>query len=491
MINIRQYEAKAILFVFLALVSFSLVYTSTLNPFAHRIMNIDTSIYVTIAQGITRGNVLYRDLLDNKGPLTYFMSVPGYYIGGLTGVWLTEFIILYISFLFMYKTALLFVREKTAFLSLIATSLAMHPYFYVNAGTEEYALPFLMISLYIFTRHYLSEKNTNFFSILVLGICFACSVMIRLNMFPLWAGFCIIIVIELSVKKKFLDLLKYITAFTIGTCIVLIPIFVYLWYYNVIDAFYYNVILGGVTRGFRLSLQEFIKNFYLVINRSFFFIPVCIGIIWFFIRYKSINPFYFFGYLFSYLLSVIFLSTTHGNTHYNLVLIPFFVPALAFLADSLLHLFSKVKYKHLAVLLFFCITFSEGITRMSFYLFKNFDGGSNLKIAGRIIDAHTKPGDKIINLGWYGDIYHYTKRDYDSKYIFQGESYDHLPGAREEFVSYIRNNPPAVMTIFTAHNDGDGQFKPGWHEEAYALLETDYTLISDEYGIKIFIKDTP
>jgi len=490
MFNISCYKSKIILYAGLLLISFSIVYTSTLNPFTHRIMNVDTSVYISIAQGITRGQVLYKDLADNKGPLTYLISVPGLYVGGITGVWLTELLIIFITIFFMYKTALLFVSGKTAFLSVFAVSLAMHPFFYVNAGTEEYALPFLMISLYIFTKHYFSGKNTRLYEIAALGFCFACSVMIRLNMFPLWAGFCLVIIIESAVKKKIIDIIKYIAMFTLGIGIVLLPLYLYMRHYGIVEDFYFNVIMGGITRGFRLSiLQDFINNFYLVINRNFSFIPLCIGVIWFITKYKNINSFYFIGYIITYFLSVIFLSFATGNSHYNLILIPFYVPAIAFLSDVLLQLFSKVKYKYLAILLLFCITFSEGIIRLSYYLFFNFDSGTKVKTVGRFIDEHTKPGNTIINLGWNGYIYPYTKRDYASKYIFQGESFDHIPGAREEFISDMLNNNPTVITVFTAE-DGSGrnQIKSGWHEPVFEMIDQKYYILYNENGFNVYMQ---
>jgi hypothetical protein len=455
-------------------------------------MHIDSSIYISIASGLTRGQILYKDLVDNKGPFLYLMSIPGLYLGGLTGIWITELIIIFVTFIFMYKTANLFVCGKIAFLTVFFTSLVMYPFYYVDAGAEAYSLPFLMISLYIFSKYYINNI-ISLFEIIVLGICFACSVMIRLNMFPLWAGFWLIIIIESVIKKKFPDLVKYIIAFTLGICIILFPVYLYLRYNNTIEDFYYHVIMGSITRGFGSSLiKDIFKYFYIILNRNFSFLPLCVGIIWFFIKYKNLNRFYFFGYFFSYLLSLVFLSTTSGNSHYNLILIPFFVPAVAFLSDLFLNLFSQIKYKYIAIIFLFCVIFSEGITKPVYYLFfYKTDSGAQLKIAGDIIDENTTASDKIINLGWNGYIYPFTKRDYASKYIFQGEAFDHIPGSREEFISSILNDKPKIMTIFTAEDgDGSSQFKPGWHEVIYVLLETDYKMIDDKHGLKIFLRNS-
>ena len=483
---IKSNKQNIIIFIILFILTLSLVYTSTFNPFNLRIMNVDTSTYVTIVQGITRGQVLYRDLADNKGPITHFISVPGFYFGKITGLWITEFIIIFIVFFFMYKTALLFVNYKTALITICAISLAMHPFYIVHAGTEVYSLPFLIISLYIFTKYYINKKSITLFEIFILGICFSCSIMIRFNMFPLWAGFCFIIVIDCIINKKLLDLFKFILIFICGIIIVLLPIFLYFIYYNLFDYFYIQVILGGISRGFQISLlQQFIYNLYIVINRSLSFIPLLIGIIFLLIKYNNINTFYYYGFILSYILSIIFISFSTGNSHYNLILIPFFVPALAFLSQILLNQFSKYKHSILAVLFCFCIIFSEGIARLSFYLFTNFDSGQQLQYVGRLIDELTEPDDEIISLGWNGYIYPFTSRSYASKYIYQSETFDHIPDAKWQFINDILTKKPRLITIYTA---GDNQFKKDWHEEIYALIDKEYKLVSYDYGFDIYLR---
>jgi len=488
-INHIKHKSKIIIYLFLFLIAFSLVYTSTLNPLLSRIMNVDTSVYISITQGVTRGHALYKDLADNKGPLLYFLSVPGFFLGGITGVWITELIIIFISFLFMYKTALLFTNIKTALLTVFFTSLATHPFYYVNAGTEEYALPFLAISFYIFTKYYISTK-IKFFEIVILGISFACSIMLRLNMFPLWAGFCLIIIIESVIKKKYFDIPKYIAGFILGILIIFIPIYLYLISNNAFGDFYNYVILGGITRGFNASLKDSIKTFYIILDRNYSFIPLCLCLIWIFTKYKNINIYYFFGFIISYLLNVIFLSsTTADSRHFNLILIPFFIPAIIFLSESLLNLFSKIKYKYMVLVFFFCIAFSEGIIRFSYYFLFHFDSNIPLKIASKIIDDNTSPNDKIINLGWNGYIYPFSKRDFASRYIYQAEAFDHIPGSHKEFISTIINNNPKIITIYTDIDGGIAEYKPLWHKDIYALLETNYKLLDDKHSLKIFLRN--
>ncbi|MCL1994465.1 MAG: hypothetical protein FWG66_16095 [Spirochaetes bacterium] len=486
---------KRALYAGLALVAFSLVYTSTLNPLLNRVMHIDTTVYMSITQGLSQGLVLYRDLADNKGPLLYFMSLPGFRLAGLTGVWIGQFVFMYVSLFFMYKTALLFAGAKTAFLTVAFTSLAMHPFYVVHAGVEEYALPFLAASLYIFTKHYLSGKGTAFWEIVVLGFSFAWAIMLRLNMFPLWAGFCLVIVIEAAAKKNFAEIFKYIGAFILGTLAVLFPVFLYLWRSDILVDFYYNVILGSTERGFLLSLQSFVHNFYAIINRSFSFIPLCIAIAWVFIKYKGISNFYFAGFILSYFLSVLFLSFAPGGENWNLILIPFFVPVIAFLSDSFLNSF-KTKYKHAALILVFCITFSEGVVRMGFYFFFPIDSGIPYRNAGRIIDENTTPYDTMISLGWGANIYPFANRRPASRFLFQNEpdgyrpgAFDHMPDARGEFIAAILNNPPKIIVFLVNANGQAYQLHPSWHAPILGMMETHYRLLYGDHRVRIFIRE--
>ncbi|MCL1994463.1 MAG: hypothetical protein FWG66_16085 [Spirochaetes bacterium] len=485
----KIFSNKRALYAGLVLVAFSLVFTSTLRPFSNRIMNVDTSVYVSITQGLSRGLVLYSELADNKGPLLYFISLPGFHLAGITGVWVTQFVLMFVSIFFMYKLALLFVSAKAAFLTVAFTSLAMHPFYYVDAGAEEYALPFLAVSLYIFTKHYIGGKDAGFWEVVVLGASFALAIMIRLNMFPLWAGFCLVIIIEALSQKRFADMFKYIGAFLVGVFAVLLPIFLYLWRHDIFLDFYYNVVVSGAARGFAvLSLNEFIHNFYTIINRSFSFIPLCIGVVWVFVKYKNISVFYFAGFLLSYFLSILFLSFSRGEPHWNLILIPFFVPAVAFLSDLFLNNV-KVKYKHAALIILFCVAFSEGLARLSSYLFFPHDTGIPIRDAGRIIDENTAPNDTIISLGAHAYIYPFTQRLPASRFIIQGWAFDHIPGAREEFVSGILNDPPKIIAIVLNENGMPHMIDHRWHGEIFAMMESDYRLLEDNGRARIFIRE--
>jgi len=471
-------SGKTIYFV-LFLVAFAVCLRSSYSPFSFRLMHVDSSVYITIAQGIIRGMLPYRDLVDNKGPLVYFMSVPGLFLGGFTGVWITELLLIFISVIFAWKTAVFFGDKNKALLGTIFSFAALIPVNEVSAGTEEYSLPFLFISLYIFTKYFFSpERKIKFLELTALGICFSCAIMTRLNMFPLWAGFCFVIFLESVYKRQYLQLLKYICAFLTGIIIIFIPIFLYLRINGIINDFWNFVVVGGAAKGFNSSnLKDTVKNFYEVLNKNYSFLPLFFGI-YFIMSYFRRNMFtYYLGFSVSYFIMILFLSFSWGGIHYNTVLIPFFPPALTVLINKIDFKFLRENIRKTALIFFLCIVFSQGFVMLLFNISRNLyyknNSGSMLFNAGKMLDENTKDGDKIISLGYDAYIYPFTKRNPASKYFYQGSGLNLIPGAQEEFISEILSVKPAIIVISSLYMEN-------WHKPVYEMMEREYFFFSEE-----------
>ena len=493
MLTDNQNKTDRKIYFWLFIIAFATAFSSTYNPMNFRRMHVDSSIYVTVSQGIIRGQLPYRDLVDNKGPFTYLINVPGLFLGGFTGIWITELLLLFVSVLFAYKTALFFADRRKAVAGTLACFIALIPVFTVNAGTEEYSLPFLMISLYIFTKYYFSEKrNISFGELVVLGSCFSCAVFIRLNMFPLWAGFCMVIFVESVINRRFALLGKYVCAFCLGIIIVSVPVFLYLKLNGILDAFLELVVFGGAARGFSGgNFKETVKNFYIVINRNYSFIPIFFGLFFVIIKYRKPNFGYYCGYTLSCFLMALFLSFSRGDSHYNMVLIPFFVPAFTSLIVLLYSVFPGGKMKNAAVVFFLCVIFSEGLLKyfndLSKIVYDN--SGSQMIRAGKMIDENTKPGDKILSLN-NAYIYPFTRREPVTKYFFQGSGIQYIKEAQREFLSDVLINKPAIIAVFTVEGLSEQElYFSDWFRPIIEMMDKDYRLLSDDNGYRLFIKN--
>jgi hypothetical protein len=418
-------------------------------------------------------------------------------LAGFTGVWFTELLLMCISVFFAYKTALFFAEKYFALIGTACAFALMYAFFTVNAGTEEYSLPFLIVSLYLFTKYYFSpERKIAFFELVVLGFCFACAVLIRLNMFPLWAGFCAVIFVEAIIQKRFAPLAKYAASFIAGILIAFVPVFLYLKLNGIFDEFLRQAIFGGAAKGFSgFSIKETAKAFFVILNRNFSFVPLFYGVFRVVTGFmaedgKKENAVYYFAYTFSYFLMVLFLAVSPGDSHYNMVLIPYYVPAVSFFTERIYREFINIKHRKLCFALFACVVCSESVIKYiddALGTFKD-DSGKQLIRAGKMIDENTTPDDTIISLGINGYIYPFTKRNAASKYFFQGSGNDLIPGSREDFLQDILSKKPAIIAIFTAEDNGRYDYLPGWYAPVFDLIDREYRLLSDENGYALFIK---
>jgi hypothetical protein len=484
------FNSKKSIYIILFLIAFAVVFSSTYNPMNFRRMHVDSSVYITISQGIIRGQLPYVNFVDNKGPITFFLNIPGLFLGGFTGIWFTELLLMYISILFAYKTALLFGDKNKALIGTVFSFVILLSFLTIYAGTEEYSLPFLMVSFYIFTKYLLSkEMNIKFSELIVLGICFACAIMIRLNMFPLWVGFCIVIFLETILKRSFLLAGKYVLFFSFGICIIIVPIYFYFKINGILDDFIAQVVFGGVSRGFgTTSLKETTTNFFLVINKTFSIAPVFFGIYFMIIKFKKPKFPYYLSYTLSYFLMVLFLSFSGDDKHYNIALIPFFIPVLTVLVSFLYNAFPNKKYKYLLINIFLCFLLLEGIAKYLYDFSKIFfdESGKHIIAVGKLIDENTASTDKILCIN-NSYIYPFTQRAAVTKFIYQGSGINSIPGAREDFLSDVLTNKPAIIVLTNA--DGNNHYDDYYHAPIFEMIEKEYRILSDENGFKLFIRE--
>jgi hypothetical protein len=461
---------------------------SCLNPFGLKNIDLDTSVFLTIAQGITRGQVPFKDFYDNKGPLLYLMSAPGFALGRFTGVWITELIFLCTSVFFAYKTALFFGSRTFAFIGVALGFIVFMSFFYEVAGAEEYSLPFMMISMYIFTKYYSTDKNIPLLEIIILGFCFASSVLIRINMFPLWSGFCAVIFIETIIKRDFSGLIKYILLFCLGILIITIPVMIYLKTNNAITDFIQQNFITGSSRGLTgFSLKDFVQSFFVILGKNFCFTPLLAGLIWIIKDFADKKRGYYIGYSLAFILMVIFHAVIRTSfDHYNMTLTPFLVPAFTFFVKDIYKYIRNINNNKLCFALFLCILFSTPWAIGLYRLYTSFTDQSrkNLILIGKTIDEQTNEGDKIIFLGFPCHIYLFTQRDTASKYIYQTSGVNFEPNVQNEFLMDLYKNKPAIIAV--ENKDGRYDHLPEWYAPIYDMLENKYRMITDENDYFLF-----
>lgn len=188
----------------------------------------DAGIFAYIGWAMKQGRTLYTEVWENKGPLLYFINMLGVSIDYAHGIYWLELISLFVTALFSYKTALLLTTRYVATFAAIFSMLSLSVSLEGGNLSEEYALPFLCIGLYLATKFYANNHSMRKYEMAILGACIAAVLLLRANIIMLFAAIVIVTLIVL-IKNKAFKMLAQIFLFTlIGFLIFIFPFFVYL-----------------------------------------------------------------------------------------------------------------------------------------------------------------------------------------------------------------------------------------------------------------------
>lgn len=217
--------------VFLVGMFFASANTSPLYP---KYFAGDSAIFNLIGKGMTEGKIVYKDLFDHKGPILYFIQEWGYLLGGRGGIFFIQCILGSVNLLFLYKLWTTIKNKEKDILNLIFVFICGYAMFFYTFQkgnlSEEYSLPFISISLYLFAKYAISQEKTYkhpcSYSI-VYGASVALMLFIRINnAISVLVGVAVIGV-YLIIKKQFANLFLNLLCGLLGALIVALPVIVY------------------------------------------------------------------------------------------------------------------------------------------------------------------------------------------------------------------------------------------------------------------------
>ena len=229
---------RPIIFIFIIFCTLLMSLTASNNPFCVGNTGTDSSVFNYVARTILHGGIPYRDSFDHKGPLIYLIDAFGLALNINIGVWIMEFVFIFLSFWFGYKIAkMLGCDDKKSLVVVVICVLTLSYYFQGGNLVEEYACTFIMISLFIFTKFFLKAyiKPIEF---VFCGISFAAVCLLRINMIALWVVMCIAALTNWIKKKEDIAvILRNIAWFVVGVASVSLPIIIWLIKNNAFDFF--------------------------------------------------------------------------------------------------------------------------------------------------------------------------------------------------------------------------------------------------------------
>lgn len=464
---------------------------SCLSPISTYSPTCDPSVFILIGKGMSHGLAPYLNFFDHKGPLLYTIDCIGWVMGKTLGIWCIEVFLMTISVFFAYKTARFFGDQMASFTGVFFCFLSLSPFFGAGNLTEEYALPFIFLSLYLFTKYFFKEQAFKSWEILIIGACFGGTLLLRPNMFAVWAVFCVVLFIRMLVKREFASAVRFALLFIAGAVIIITPFMAYLYFSGAFSDFIYQYfIFNSLYAGSVGSVLAYAKHFIIIVTDSNTYLIIA-GILFFAMKSKSLLRLYHFTYLFALCLTILMISVSNSYyAHYSMILIPLYIPLLVLVSSYLFQVFKNKRVaKSIAmVLLILCILFSNAIFQWLSYVaaYSRSDTGKQVSQIAEIIDTNTVSTDKITVVGNNCDIYLASNRDSVSKYIYQIPIVTYSNDIAEEYKQDVLSSKPKIIVIY---NDIYKSISSGKCKQLVfltSLFNTQYTKINTTKDYSVY-----
>ncbi|MFR1517516.1 MAG: glycosyltransferase family 39 protein [Clostridia bacterium] len=226
--------------IFFAVFSALLLSVCSMCSFLFPIHNrVDQNVFFTIGREMLDGKIIYRDLFEHKGPLTYFIHAAAAAVSSSSfiGVYLIEVVSLTVFMVFAYKTALLFTNRSFSFYAVLTlvSVLLCSECFLRGDNVEELCLPLLMISTYYMLRAVPFERNKTPkpqtpFVIFINGVLFGTVLWIKFNLVGFWIGWVLVTFLPLLLRKNFKKFFYDGMLFLLGLTATALPwLFYFAW----------------------------------------------------------------------------------------------------------------------------------------------------------------------------------------------------------------------------------------------------------------------
>lgn len=237
MTRFKQVPKRKNFLIFLVFVAFSfgLLYICTAsspryatNPWD------DANAFFTVGRAMASGATIYKDIFEQKGPLLYLIHALASFISdsSFVGVYVFQSVFLGINAFAAYKIASLYVNTGWSITSAVLTcfvTVNSNCYYYGDSA-EEFCLPLLMISLYVFCAYFKDTEHNRISKpvFLLIGFFAGCVAMIKFTVIGFWFAWAAYISLHtLFAKKDFKNAVLNALVFLGGMAAATVPWIVY------------------------------------------------------------------------------------------------------------------------------------------------------------------------------------------------------------------------------------------------------------------------
>ena len=445
--------------VFALVVSASLAFVFLLNSPLHiwrgAPSGTDSSVFKTIALMMDKGYMPYKDSFDHKGPLLYAINYWGLKVAYYKGVWLFEYIFMIVTFFMSYKIARLKTKIVSSVIIALTAMTLLFSYFEQGNLTEEYAMPFIAIGIFVFLDYLLNNKIT-WYRIAVSGISMGAVCLLRPNMITVWIVFCTAIFIKKIIEKDWKELLRFVVWFLLGHALIVMPFVVWLATNGALQACVEDYIVFNMqyaaVEGGGASLDARWAAFFTFASNTIYIFAL-FGIVY---NLKK-KLFVDFAYAVYLVMGVVLLSMsgmTYG--HYGMVLVPAVVYPLSLIMENIETLSDQETSNSIKMLItayvMAAIVIPQSLGTInsipSYYSTKDdeqFDETTR-QVCEKVIEL-TSEDDVISVYGNWDIVYVESQRKHATKYSYQFPIGQVMPEIIDEYMEQLEEERPSVVVV--------------------------------------------
>ena len=492
--NFKQFESLIAILI-ICFFSFFFLLDSPLHPWKCWDVTTDSAVFKLVSFLMRKGYIPYRDTFDHKGPLLYIINFIGDNISTYKGVWIVEFFSLAITFFFVYKTARIITTIEYSIISTLVASSLLFLYFDGGNYSEEYAMPFIAISLYYFTKYFLLNTISRL-GLILCGFSFGCVLMLRVNMISLWIVMCIAVLTNCIIKNEFQQLFIFLAWFSFGMGLILLPIFLWLYINNALIPFWNDYVLFNFMYSSKMSsgstLNARTQSFF-----TFYETPILILVsVSMFYLLKAKKSIYNYAYILYILITLLFICISgQSYMHYGMILIPSIVYPIAGISSYLSEIILDERiYKPLMTLVCiyllstFVIPAWIGCFKSvpSYYISRHDDGRSEIgKKISSLICSYVDENEPISVYGNWDYMYVLSNRIPASKYSYQYPIGTVNPAILDEYFDQISESLPTIIVIKNGYYDD--RITSFLENHSYTLLWPEENEIDIEKTTSVYI----
>lgn len=418
----------------------------------------DSTIFLYFGYAMKKGQVMYLDIFDHKGPLIFLINYIGYALCQQTGVWLLNVLAIFLFLFFTYKIGV-YIGNKTIGMITSVFMIPMLLKHMENTGnfTEIYALPFIAFSLFVFVKFFCNEKNfIRLYEVILCGFSFGAVFLLRANMISIWMCFCSAVLIFLISKKQIQKSLIFTSFFILGFALIVTPFIIYFLIKGCLpDAVYQSLIFNFIYSVSGNSLRQIVFWAFTELETNYFFLisVVYFGII-IFKRLK--NPIHLVNLVYLAVTFYFVIISRREYSHYLLTMIPCIIFPLVYVLNEAYQSYFKNKKQSLKIALtifiFISICFLK-IVSINRYInkLKEFVSYTSINMyedAGNVIKLNSTQNDCIYTHCLNGSIYIASDRLSATRYFsLPAVNLEEFPDIFEEFFSDLYNHKPKFIVV--------------------------------------------